>query len=154
MRRALAALTLLALPLASALPAQAAMQAEPKDFLGIPFAKPYEPDRTFSCQRDSEEGLNCARATDQLVLLGVPLKNLRYVFMQGYLYTVDAEVAGRENHDRLVAELTARHGKPETLQGGMLSWSGTNVDILLHYDASRKTGEVDYIYKNIPCGLE
>lgn len=147
-------LALLALLACLSAPARAAMQGEPQEFLGIPFGKPSEPDRSFVCEQDSEEGVSCTRASDPLVLHGVPLKSLRYVFLLKHLYTVDAEVAGRERFDKLAQELTARHGQPEKQPGGMLAWSGKNVDILLHYDAHRQVGEVDYIYKLLPCPVE
>lgn len=137
-----------------ACPAFAAMQAEPVEFKGIPFGKEFEPDASFVCQLDSEEGLRCTRPSDELRLHGVPLKTLSYLFMYKRLFTVDMEVDGREAFDTLAAELAKRHGKPGKAGGGMLSYVGKEVDILFYYDAHRHTGEVSYVFKNLPCPVE
>ncbi|MFP5222359.1 MAG: hypothetical protein ACLGSA_08725 [Acidobacteriota bacterium] len=145
------------LPLLAALlacPAFAAMQAEPLDFKGIPFAKEFEPDGSFVCQLDSEEGLRCIRPSDDLHLHGVPLKNLSYLFMYKRLFTVDMEVDGREAFDTLAAEFAKRHGKPVKASGGMLSYLGKEVDIMFYFDTRRKVGEISYVFKNLPCPVE
>lgn len=133
---------------------EAAMRDEPREFMGIPFAKEYEPDKSFSCQLDSEEGLRCVRSGDDLHLHGVALKSLSYLFMYKRLFTVDMEVDGRENYDKLSAEIAKRHGKAASASGGMTSYTGSQVDILLYYDASRRVGEVSYVFKNLPCPVE
>jgi hypothetical protein len=138
----------------TACPAFAAMQAEPTEFKGIPFGKEYEPDTSFVCQLDSEEGLRCTRPSDELRLHGVHLKGLTYLFMYKRLFTVDMEVDGREAFDALAAELAKRHGKPVKAGGGMLSYVGKEVDILFYYDANRRTGEFSYVFKNLPCPVE
>jgi len=139
---------------ALAFPAQAAMRGEPRDFRGVPFGKRYTPDKSFACETDSEEGLRCERAGDDKHLCGVPLKSLSYLFMYNYLFTVDMEVDGRENYDKLVEELTRLHGKPASQSGGTSLLTGRNVDIMLYYDASRHTGEIGYVFKNLPCPVE
>jgi hypothetical protein len=133
---------------------EAAMRDEPREFMGIPFAKEYEPDKSFSCQLDSEEGLRCVRSGDDLHLHGVALKSLSYLFMYKRLFTVDMEVDGRESFDKLSAEIAKRHGKAASASGGMTSYTGSQVDILLYYDASRRVGEVSYVFKNLPCPVE
>jgi len=132
----------------------AAMKDEPRDFKGIPFGKEFTPDASFACQVDSEEGVKCVRSGDDLTLHGVPLKSLSYLFMYKRLFTADMEVEGRDNYDRLVAEMARRHGKPEKLQSGMLSHTGKQVDILLYFDATRNVGEISYVFKNLPCPVE
>lgn len=154
MRRAIASVLALVLAAALALPAQAAMRDEPKDFRGIPFGKRFNPGNTFACEVDSEEGLRCTRASDDKHLCGVPLKSLSYLFMYHYLFTVDMEVDGQEGFDKVVQELTARHGKPVPQSGGTSMISGKNVDIMLYYDATRHTGEIGYVFKNLPCPVE
>lgn len=134
--------------------AQAAMRAEPVDFMGIPFGKEYQPGKAFACETDSEEGLKCVRAGDDLHLHGVPLKSLSYLFMYKRLFTVDIEVDGRENFDKLNAEIASRHGKATRLSGGMLTWTGKQVDIMLYYDETRHAGEASYVFKNLPCPVE
>ena len=134
--------------------ADAAMKNEPRDFKGIPFGREYGPDKSFACQTDSEEGVRCTRSGDDLELYGVPLKSLAYLFMYKRLYTVDMEVAGQENYDKLAAEMAKRHGTPEKLQSGMLSFSGTQLDILIYFDPTRAVGEVSYVFKNLPCPVE
>lgn len=132
-----------------------AMRDEPLRFKGIPFGAEFTPDKSFSCELDSEEGLRCARAQDDLHLHGVPLKSLTYLFMYKRLFTVDAEVDGRENFDALAAEIAKRHGKPDQQQsGGMTTYTGSQVDILFYFDASRNVGEISYVYKNLPCPVE
>ena len=153
MFRRLPLLTLL-LAVILACPAFAAMQAEPAEFKGIHFGKEYEPDGSFVCQLDSEEGLRCTRPSDDLHLNGVPLKTLSYLFVYKRLYTVDMEVDGREAFDKLAGELANRHGAGAKSSGGMLSYVGKEVDILLYYDAQRHVGEVSYVYKNLPCPVE
>ena len=132
----------------------AAMRDEPREFMGIPFAKEYEPDKSFSCQLDSEEGLRCVRSGDDLHLHGIALKSLSYLFMYKRLFTVDMEVDGRENYDKLAAEIAKRHGKASSASGGMTAYTGGQVDILLYYDASRRVGEISYVFKNLPCPVE
>jgi hypothetical protein len=134
--------------------ANAAMKNEPREFKGIPFGREYQPDKSFSCQTDSEEGVRCTRSGDDLVLYGVPLKSLTYLFMYKRLFTADMEVEGQENYDKLAAEMTKRHGKPEKLQSGMLSYTGSQVDILIYFDATRGVGEFSYVFKNLPCPVE
>jgi len=133
---------------------EAAMRDEPREFMGIPFAKEYEPDKTFSCQLDSEEGLRCVRSGDDLHLHGVALKSLSYLFMYKRLFTVDMEVDGRDNYEKLSSEIAKRHGKAASSSGGMTSYTGSQVDILLYYDASRRVGEISYVFKNLPCPVE
>jgi len=146
-------LTFLALACLS-IPAQAAMRAEPTEFMGVPFGKEFQPGKSFSCQTDSEEGLKCVRAGDDLHLHGVVLKNLSYLFMYKRLFTVDMEVDGKENFDKLAAEIARIHGKPAKLSGGMLTYTGKQVDILLYFDETRHTGELSYVFKNLPCPVE
>ncbi len=134
--------------------AQTVMREEPKAFLGVPFGPVYEPDSSFNCETDSEEGVRCVRATDDLHVPGVPIKSLTYLFMEKRLYTVDMEVDGRENFDKIVAELSRIHGTPRKEKGGSQTLVGKDVDILLYYDGSRRLGEVGYVYKNIPCTVE
>lgn len=149
------------IPLAAALafvlaafPALAAMKGEPREFHGVPFGARFTPDASFDCQIDSEEGHRCTRKGDDPHLHGVPLKSVTYLFMYGYLFTVDMEVEGRESFDKLAAELVRLHGKPKNLAGGMKAFEGKQVDILLFYDASRHAGEVSYVFKNLPCPVE
>jgi len=132
----------------------AAMRDEPREFLGTPFGAPYVPDTSFSCQSDSEEGLRCSRAKDSLSLEGVPLTSVSYLFMYKQLYTVDLEVSGRENFDRLESALTAKHGRPIKTPSGMTVFEGVQVDIILYYDKERSAGEVSYVFKNLPCPVE
>lgn len=153
MSRRLSFLTVL-LAVFLACPAFAAMQAEPAEFKGIPFGKEYEPDASFVCQLDSEEGLRCTRPSDELRLHGVPLKALTYLFMYKRLFTVDMEVDGRVAFDALAVELAKRHGKPVKAAGGMLSYVGKEVDILIYYDTHRHVGEISYVFKNLPCPVE
>jgi hypothetical protein len=134
--------------------ALAAMQAEPIEFKGVPFGREFQPDTSFTCQLDSEEGLRCTRPSDDLRLHGIPLKSLNYLFMYQHLFTVDMEVDGREAFDALSAEIAKRHGKGVKTGGGMTSYVGKQVDILLYYDASRRVGEVSYVFKNLPCPVE
>lgn len=148
------ALILAALAVCLAGTSLAAMRDEPRDFLGMPFGSGYVPDAAFSCQSDSEEGLRCTRAKDTLSLMGVPLKSVSYLFMYKQLYTVDLEVSGQENFDRLESALTAKHGQPMKTPGGMTVFEGNQVDILLYYDKQRNTGEVSYVFKNLPCPVE
>jgi len=148
---------LLALVLCLPLPAtaaQAVMREEPRAFLGVPFGPVYEPDSSFNWETVSEEGVRCVRASDDLHFHGVPIKSLTYLFMEKRLYTVDMEVDGRENFDRIVAELSRIHGAPRKEKGGAQTLVGKDVDILMYYDGSRKLGEVGYVYKNIPCTVE
>jgi hypothetical protein len=146
-------LAALALALA-ACPALAAMKGEPREFHGVPFGARYAPDASFDCQTDSEEGHRCTRRGDDPHLHGVPLKSVTYLFMYGYLFTVDMEVEGRENFDKLAASLARLHGKPKPYAGGMAAFEGRQVDILLHYDAVRRAGDVSYVFKNLPCPVE
>ena len=132
----------------------AAMRDEPREFMGIPFGKEFTPDNSFSCELDSEEGLRCTRASDNLQLHGVPLRSLTYLFMYKRLFTADVEVEGRENYDKLAGEIARRHGKAVQTQSGMLSYTGREVDILLYYDATRRVGEISYVFKNLPCPVE
>lgn len=140
-----------ALACLAALPVGAAMNGEPTEFRGVPFGREYTPTQDFSCMTDSEEGNFCTRPADDLNHLGVPLASLSYLFMERQLYTVEMEVAGRENYDRLRQEMEKIHGRPMRQQGGTLSFRGKIVDILLHFDASRNRGTVAYINKNVPC---
>lgn len=149
-----AACVLLALVFFLCPAAGAAMLGEPREFMGIPFGKEYEPDKSFSCQLDSEEGLRCLRSRDDLHLHGVALKSLSYLFMYKRLFTVDMEVDGCENFDKLAAEIASRHGKAASVSGGMTSYTGSQVDILLYFDASRRVGEISYVFKNLPCPVE
>jgi hypothetical protein len=135
-------------------PAQGAMRAEPTELMGIPFGKEYQPGKAFACETDSEEGIKCVRAGDDLHLHGVPLRNLSYLFMYRRLFTVDMELDGRDNFDKLAAEITKLHGKAAKLSGGMLTWTGKQVDIMLYYDETRRTGEASYVFKNLPCPVE
>lgn len=132
----------------------AEMRDEPREFDGVPFGKSYEPGKSFSCQTDSEEAVVCTRTGDDLQLHGVPIKSRTYQFMYKQLNTVEMEVAGRENYDRLAAEIAKRHGTPVTLLGGMLSYEGKMVDILLYFDANRHMGVVSYSLKYPPCAVE
>ena len=132
----------------------AAMRDEPREFMGIPFGKEFTPDNSFACELDSEEGLRCTRASDDLHLHGVPITSLIYLFMYKRLFTVDVEVEGRENYDKLAAAIAKRHGKAVQAQSGMISYTGGQVDILLYYDASRHAGEISYVFKNLPCPVE
>lgn len=143
-----------AVVLAVAAAAQAEMRDEPREFMGIPFGKEFEPGKAFSCETDSEEGTRCTRAGDVRSLHGVALKTLSYLFMYKRLYTVDMEVDGRDNFDKLADAITQKHGQGVRDKGGILTHAGKEVDILLFYDAPRKVGEVSYVYKNLPCPVE
>ncbi len=145
---------IIALALCLAGNSPAAMRDEPKEFLGVPFGKQFTPDASFACQTDSEEGLRCVRAKDDLHFAGVPLKSVSYLFMYKQLYTVDLDVSGKENFDKIAAALAARHGQPKTAKGGMTTFDGTQVDIILFYDNERGEGEVSYVFKNLPCPVE
>ena len=140
--------------LALAAPCIAAMRDEPKDFRGVPFGKQFTPDASFACETDSEEATNCQRASDDKHFCGVPVNTLHYLFMYNYLYTVDIEVDGKERFDQVVAELVKRHGKPASQKGGTSLLTGKNVDIMLYYDSPRHTGEIGYVFKNLPCPVE
>ncbi|GAB6039108.1 hypothetical protein JCM15519_36670 [Fundidesulfovibrio butyratiphilus] len=131
--------------------AQAAMKDEPKQFRGVVFGQEYTPSKDFTCEVDSEEGASCTRAGDELAQFGVPLTKLTYLFMYKRLYTVEMEVQGRENYDRLLAEFTKRHGKPVVKSGQTIYFLGKNVDIMLYYDDPRHTGAAAYVFKNLPC---
>lgn len=132
-------------------PCGAAMKNEPKDFRGTVFGQETAPGPEFACESDSEDGLVCVRTGDDLHLYDVPLRSLSYLFMYKRLYTVDMEVDGREAYDALMAALTARHGKPAAGKGATVSYEGTQVDILVYYDAHRRVGEISYVFKNLPC---
>jgi len=148
------ALIMAALAVCLAGTALAAMRDEPGEFHGVPFGRQYVPDPSFSCQQDSEEGLRCSRTNDSLSQYGVPLKSVSYLFMYKQLYTVDLEVSGRENFDRLESALAAKHGQPIKTPGGMTVFEGVQVDIILYYDKERSAGEVSYVFKNLPCPVE
>ena len=146
--------SLLFLALSAASWAQPPMQAEPRDFFGVPFAREFHPGQAFSCQMDSEEGLRCTRASDPTELHGVPVKNLHYLFMDKRLYSVDMDVEGREAFDRLAAEMARRHGQGRRDASGMITHVGKELDIMLVFDAKYKRGEVSYVSKVLPCPSE
>ena len=140
-----------ALVLLFGLPCGAAMTNEPKDFRGVVFGQEYTPGPEFTCEEDSEEGRTCVRAHDELKLLDVPLRSLKYLFMDKRLYTVDLEVDGRSGYDALLAALARRHGRNSTDRGGMTTFTGTSVDIIGYFDARHKIGEVSFVFRNLPC---
>ena len=154
MRKALALFLAVALALAAALPAAAAMRDEPRDFRGVPFGKEFVPDASFSCELDSEEGLRCKRPGDDLHFMGSPVASVTYLFMYKQLYTVDIEMRGKAGFDAVLAELAKKHGQPGAMPGGMLAFTGTQVDILAFFDQARGTGEISYVFKNLPCPVE
>lgn len=147
----------IALPLCLALAffwtvqAQASMKDEPKQFRGVVFGQEFTPPKDFACEVDSEEGASCTRSDDELAQFGVPLTRLVYLFMYKRLYTVELEVRGRENYDRLLAEFIKRHGKPVVKSGQTVYFLGKNVDIMLYYDEPRHAGAAAYVFKNLPC---